>query len=55
MSQAQESWFGRASEYAGKKMTANPEYLQALATLAIAEALHRVAQAMETAQRSQQG
>ena len=52
MSQAQESWFGRASEYAGKKM-ANPEYLQALATLAIAEALHRVAQAMETGQRSQ--
>ena len=52
MDQAQPAWIGRAGEYADKKMM-NPEYLQALGVLAIAEALHRIAQAMENTPRQQ--
>jgi hypothetical protein len=43
----QNSWMARAGEYSDKKIM-NAEYLQALGLLAIAEALHRVAAAMET-------
>ena len=43
---------GRAGEYADKKMM-NSDYLQALGLLAIAEALHRIAQALEGGQRPQ--
>ena len=52
MDQAQQTWIGRAGEYADKKMM-NADYLQALGLLAIAEALHRIAQTMESGPRQQ--
>jgi len=45
-------WMQRASEIAGKKMM-NPEFLQPYGVLAIAEALHRIAAAMENGPRQQ--
>jgi hypothetical protein len=42
----EQSWLSRAEEYSGKK-NMNAEYFQGLGLLAIAEALHRVAQAIE--------
>ena len=52
MDQTQQTWIGRAREYNDKKMM-NPEYLQALGVLAIAEALHRIAQTLESGPRQQ--
>ena len=52
MDQAQQSWMQRASEFADRKM-ANPEFLQAYGMLAIAEALHRIAHALESTPRQQ--
>jgi hypothetical protein len=40
------SWMAKAADDSDKKMM-NSDYLQALALLAIAETLHRVAQALE--------
>jgi hypothetical protein len=52
MDQAQQSWMRRPSEFDDKKL-ANPDFLQAYGMLAIAEALHRIADAMENPPRQQ--
>ncbi len=41
------SWMEEAAHYLGKKVSV-PEYAQAYALMAIAEALHRLAYAIET-------
>jgi hypothetical protein len=45
-----DNWLGRAGEVADQKMR-QPEFLQGLALLAVAEAIHRLAAAVE-AQRT---
>lgn len=46
----EQSWMTRAAAYADKKMM-NDGYFQALSLLAIAEAIHRLAQAVEADRR----
>ena len=55
MDQAQQNWLQLASEFAGKnkKWMATSDAFQGVGLLAIAEALHRVAEAMESAPRQQ--
>jgi hypothetical protein len=46
MDQSHGEWMNRAAEYAAKKMH-SPEYLQGYGLVAIAEALNRIAKAVE--------
>jgi hypothetical protein len=47
MDTSNSNWLNRAGEFADKRIT-NPEQFQGLALLAIAEAIHRLAAAVET-------
>lgn len=47
MDASNSNWLDRAGEFAERRIT-NPDQLQGLALLAIAEAIHRLAAAVET-------